>query len=107
MDSSRRPNAGSPRNELEAALAAIWCDVLGLREVGTDDDFFDLGGHSLLAVALATRVRDLIHVEFEVRDVLEQPTIASEAALIARTIAEHDRDGLLAAALRHEQGSPP
>jgi thioesterase domain-containing protein/acyl carrier protein len=42
----------SPRDEIEMQLAALWCELLGLDEVGVTDSFFDLGGHSLLAVRL-------------------------------------------------------
>nr|WP_225953304.1 non-ribosomal peptide synthetase [Kibdelosporangium phytohabitans] len=38
----------------EDLIAAIWCEVLGVPEVGLDDSFFDIGGHSLLVA----RVRD-------------------------------------------------
>jgi len=35
-----------PRSESEKRIAAIFCEILELRNVGRDDDFFDLGGHS-------------------------------------------------------------
>ena len=38
-----------PRTATEAALAGIWADLLGLPEVGVDENFFELGGYSLLA----------------------------------------------------------
>ena len=38
--------------EVEAALAEIWGEVLGLERVGRRDHFFELGGHSLLALRL-------------------------------------------------------
>ncbi|PCE24852.1 non-ribosomal peptide synthetase, partial [Burkholderia ubonensis] len=45
----------APRDGDEAALAAIWQDVLNVARVGRGDHFFELGGHSLAAVRVATR----------------------------------------------------
>ncbi len=46
----------APRDEIEARLARIWADVLGVESVGVTAGFFDLGGHSLLAIRMLTRV---------------------------------------------------
>src|SRR5262249_42349538 len=46
----------APRNETEGRIAEIWSDLLGIVEVGVDDNFFDLGGNSLLGVDLMTRL---------------------------------------------------
>ena len=35
-----------PRDELEALVARVWCEVLELERVGARDNFFELGGHS-------------------------------------------------------------
>ena len=44
----------------EAAVAAVWRELLGVDEVHRDDNFFDLGGHSLLAArAVAMIEREL------------------------------------------------
>jgi thioesterase domain-containing protein len=40
----------------ETLLARLWQQVLGVRGVGPDDDFFALGGHSLLAVRLFAEI---------------------------------------------------
>ncbi|SEQ79836.1 non-ribosomal peptide synthase domain TIGR01720 [Lentzea xinjiangensis] len=42
--------AEAPRTDEERALAAVWCEVLKLREVGVHDDFFELGGDSMTAI---------------------------------------------------------
>ena len=47
-----------PRDDVERRVAAIWEGLLGVRPLGSGDDFFDLGGHSLLAVRLASRIEE-------------------------------------------------
>src|SRR5262249_26770617 len=46
----------APRNELEKELVEIWQQVLGLQDIGIDDNFFDLGVHSLLALRLIGQI---------------------------------------------------
>ncbi|MDF3983952.1 amino acid adenylation domain-containing protein, partial [Luteibacter sp. PPL201] len=46
-----------PATEAEKALASLWCELLGLDEVGREDHFFELGGHSFLLIALIERLR--------------------------------------------------
>jgi acyl-coenzyme A synthetase/AMP-(fatty) acid ligase len=58
-DHAGQANANSfvePQTETEKALAAIWCDLLGLPRVSSRDNFFDLGGHSLLAMQAITKM---------------------------------------------------
>ncbi|MGI8546381.1 MAG: amino acid adenylation domain-containing protein [Gemmatimonadaceae bacterium] len=74
-----------PRMPLEAVLAEIWSDLLGLGRVGVEDDFFELGGHSLLAMRVVTRVRQLLQLELPLRSLFESPTIAG---LSGRIIAQ-------------------
>jgi len=69
----------APRNALEARLALIFGEVLGIDGVGIDDNFFDLGGHSLLATRLISRVREVVHPATAVSDLFEAPTVAELA----------------------------
>ncbi len=72
--------ASRPRDPVEEAIAGIWCELLHLRQIGVDDNFFDLGGHSLLAIQLLSRLTDIFGVELPVRAVFEAPTIAELAS---------------------------
>ncbi|MEQ1570215.1 MAG: amino acid adenylation domain-containing protein, partial [Myxococcota bacterium] len=72
----------APRGPVEQAVAAVWCEVLGLDRVGRDDHFFELGGHSLLVVRLIERLRTQ-HPSLtnaQVRSIFTAPTLAEFAA---------------------------
>ncbi|MGC4060737.1 MAG: amino acid adenylation domain-containing protein [Aquabacterium sp.] len=76
-----------PHSATEAALAAIWCDVLGVPYVGRHDHFFELGGHSLRAVQLATRIEQAFAYALPLRQVFESPTLQGMARLIEHGLA--------------------
>ncbi|MCW7537502.1 amino acid adenylation domain-containing protein [Aquabacterium sp. A7-Y] len=57
----------APRTEREIALAEIWERLLGIRQVGVTDNFFDLGGHSLLAMRAVTEAEKVLHTRINVR----------------------------------------
>jgi hypothetical protein len=68
--------------EPEASLAAIWEEVLGVQEVGPDDDFFDLGGHSLLSMRVATRVQRRFGASVPLPVLFEARTVRQLAGLL-------------------------
>jgi acyl carrier protein len=73
----------APRNAVEHVLASLWKDVLGVDQIGVEDNFFnDLGGHSLLATQLITRTRDTFHIKIPLQLIFEHPTIEAFAEAI-------------------------
>ena len=78
-----------PRGLVEEILLGIWSEVLGVRHVGIDDNFFTLGGHSLLATQLVSRVRAAFKLEVPLRALFSHPTVAE----LAREIETGLREG--------------
>ncbi|MEY8829329.1 beta-ketoacyl synthase N-terminal-like domain-containing protein [Sedimentitalea sp. XS_ASV28] len=76
----------APSTAIEAALAELWEDLLGVSQVGVEDDFFALGGHSLIAVRLFASIKKTYQVDFPISMLFEAPTIARCAALIAERV---------------------
>lgn len=81
----------APQTKTEEAVAALWCEILGVDRVGRDDDFFALGGHSLLIIRLLARLRAEWGVDLTPRDAFENPTPESLARLIDQNAAAHLR----------------
>ncbi|HET9895698.1 MAG TPA: amino acid adenylation domain-containing protein [Streptosporangiaceae bacterium] len=81
--SELRMTYSAPRTPTELILAEIWRDVLGLAEIGVNDDFFELGGSSLSTVRAAVTAAAR-GVPVTVHDVVEGPTIAMLAARAAQ-----------------------
>ncbi len=81
---SKRVDAGKDNtgSEVEAAIGAIWCELLGIPEVGVEDNFFDLGGHSLLATGILSRIRATFGVNLPIRVIFDSPTVRALAFLV-------------------------
>ena len=75
-------NFVAPRTSVEAILASIWSQLLGLKKVGIHDNFFDLGGHSLLITQLLAKIRESFQIELPLRVLFEAPTVAGLAEKI-------------------------
>ncbi len=80
----------APRTPLETSLVEIWEEVLGIREIGVEDNFFDLGGHSLLATRLIARIRLKLDLDLPLQRVFETPTVAGLAAAVELSRGEED-----------------
>jgi aryl carrier-like protein len=69
------PTFRGATTDLGRQLAALWGELLGVDDVGIDDDFFALGGDSITAIHLVARARRA-GLRFRARDVFAHPTIA-------------------------------
>ncbi|MGQ4464646.1 amino acid adenylation domain-containing protein [Streptomyces violaceoruber] len=75
-----------PHGPVEETLYELFREILGVAQMGVDDNFFALGGHSMLAARLLVQINSALGVELTVRSLLDAPTVARLAAEI-----EHER----------------
>ncbi|MEU9035655.1 amino acid adenylation domain-containing protein [Streptomyces sp. NPDC048352] len=84
----RRLEGGServaPSTEAERAVAALWCELLDVPEVGVHEDFFGLGGHSLLAADLLQRIERDLGARVPVAEFFMEPTVARLAGTVGQ-----------------------
>ena len=69
---------------IETKLAEIWAEILGLENVGFQDDFFELGGDSLAAAELVVKVQKLFGPTLPLTILMQAPTVESLAGVIRR-----------------------
>ena len=77
-----KQNFVAPRTPVEERLAVIWAQVLGIKQVGVKDNFFDLGGHSLLAVRLFAEIEKAFKKRLLLSSLFQGATIEHLADLI-------------------------
>ncbi|MDP3759618.1 MAG: SDR family NAD(P)-dependent oxidoreductase [Ramlibacter sp.] len=70
---------------VETTIAQAWRELLGVDEVGRDDDFFALGGHSLAAVRLFAKIRKHFSVDLPLATLFQAPTLGALAAVVAHS----------------------
>ncbi len=82
---ARVPDAGyvAPRTDIERELVEIWQDLLEVRPIGVQDDFFAIGGHSLAAARLVARIDAIMGHAIPLATLLSAPTVESLARVLA------------------------
>ncbi|GAB1543928.1 hypothetical protein NUACC21_66040 [Scytonema sp. NUACC21] len=99
-----------PRTATEAAIAAIWSEVLQCERVSIYDNFFDIGGNSLLIILLNRKIHKALKTDIEIVDLFKYPTISALAQYLNQNTQQptslekiHNRTGKQREALLKQQ----
>ncbi len=87
MDGGVRINAV---DDIERKLAGIWKNVLGVKTLSRDDDFYDLGGHSLIAAQVFAEIESVFGKSIPLSTLFHSSTIAR----LADVLREENTDKL-------------
>src|SRR5258708_27009827 len=76
---------GLPASEDGAQeLTRIWENLLGVRPIEPDQNYFDLGGDSILAVQMFAQIEQMFQVKLPVAMLFEAPTLAELSQILSR-----------------------
>lgn len=73
----------APENITEEKLVSIVEEILGVKGIGTEDNFFEAGGNSLKAATLVSRIYKAFHTEMPLREVFELKSVKKIAKYIS------------------------
>jgi thioesterase domain-containing protein/acyl carrier protein len=65
----------SPQNVIESKLVHIWEEVLQVKPISVNDNFFDLGGHSILALRLMGEIHDQLGCKLSLTELFQHGTV--------------------------------
>lgn len=75
-----------PRTDIEKALCGIWSELLDIRPISVNDDFFGLGGESLRFIMAISKIHKIFHIDLSPAMAFENPTVAGLAKIIEREL---------------------
>ncbi|MEH2063790.1 MAG: amino acid adenylation domain-containing protein [Nostoc sp.] len=87
-------NFVAPQTPTEERLAAIWSEILKLKQVGIHDNFFELGGDSILSIQVISRANQA-GIQIAPKQLFQYQTIAELAAVAGITRQVTAEQGLV------------
>lgn len=74
-DNSEYKQHVSPKNEIERKISVLWCEILNLKQVSINDNFFEVGGNSLKVIILRNKLSENLGFNVDIIDLFSNPTI--------------------------------
>ncbi|MGD9638623.1 MAG: amino acid adenylation domain-containing protein [Alphaproteobacteria bacterium] len=75
-------NTYSFKTELEKQIADIWCEVIGVKNISPDSNFFELGGNSLQVATIVQKMEDQFNIKISLSTVFDFPVFSAFVSLI-------------------------
>jgi phthiocerol/phenolphthiocerol synthesis type-I polyketide synthase E len=94
-DPGFKNNYEAPQNEIERIIAEIWQKLLGVKQIGINDNYFDLGGNSLMAVRLFTEIDKIFDRKLSIATLFKAPTVGQLAGILSNNSRTVSRTSLV------------
>ncbi|MGH8727034.1 MAG: HAD-IIIC family phosphatase [Burkholderiales bacterium] len=82
----------APRTDDEEQIARIFSELLGVKQIGIRDNFFDLGGHSFQVVRMLTEIENAYGRRLSVAALFQAPTVEGIARILTAGDSVDDSD---------------
>lgn len=82
-----------PQTVEERAIADVWCELLGLRSIGINEDFFEIGGDSILSMQAYFKLKQL-GFPITPTDIISSPTIRELIRNMDKSTVVHTDQGV-------------
>jgi len=73
----------APKSDAEKLLAAVWTQILGVNDIGIDDNFFEMGGNSLMLLRVQNSINERLHRDIPATVLFRYPTIRALSTYLA------------------------
>lgn len=84
-----------PTNEIEKMIAKIWGQILGIGQIGLNDNFNELGGNSLLVVQAVSNISSAFNIQLPVDAFRDGVTVKSLAENVMELLVQDMDDAEL------------
>lgn len=86
------------QNPLQSQLLQVWSEVLGIRNIGIYDNFFDLGGDSILSIQVVAKANQQ-GLQLTPKQLFQYQTVAELATVIGTNPIIESEQGLITGSL--------
>lgn len=74
---------------IKELLKKVWQEVLGVEEIGWDDNFRALGGDSIMLTHIISRIKKEVPFDVSVKELYQASTLVEMAVLLEKIVEEH------------------
>jgi amino acid adenylation domain-containing protein len=79
FDAAAQQKFCAPQTSIETKLCKIWENVLDIRQIGINDNYFELGGDSLKAMRIVNHIEDQFGINLPLKFIFEHSVLADQS----------------------------
>lgn len=84
----------APQGDIEKAIYKVWSEVLEIKEISREDNYFSIGGDSLKAVSIVSKLKKEVDpsIKWTTNMLYKSPTIKALGQIVVANMEEMEED---------------